>query len=36
LKNWAKVKDENTKWIIKDGMKKLVKEEQEKLKSLIG
>jgi 3-methyladenine DNA glycosylase AlkD len=36
LKKWAKIKDENTKWIIKDGMKKLAKEEQEKLKSIIG
>jgi 3-methyladenine DNA glycosylase AlkD len=35
LKKWAKTKDENTKWIIKEGMKKLSNKEQEKLKSLI-
>jgi 3-methyladenine DNA glycosylase AlkD len=36
LQRWAKIKDKNTKWIIKEGMKKLAKEEQEKLKSVIG
>lgn len=36
LKKWAKVDDKNTKWIIKEGMKKLPNNEQEKLKSLIG
>jgi 3-methyladenine DNA glycosylase AlkD len=36
LQKWAKFEDKNIKWIIKEGMKKLVKEEQEKLKSIIG
>jgi 3-methyladenine DNA glycosylase AlkD len=36
LQKWAKVDNKNTKWIIKEGMKKLAKKEQEKLKSLIG
>jgi len=36
LKKWAKVDDKNTKGIIKEGMKKLPNNEQEKLKSLIG
>jgi 3-methyladenine DNA glycosylase AlkD len=36
LKNWAKVDDKNTKWIIKEGMKKLVRKEQEKLESLLS
>jgi 3-methyladenine DNA glycosylase AlkD len=36
LQKWAKVDNKNTKWIIKEGMKKLAKEEQEKLKSMIG
>ena len=36
LQRWAKVNDKNTKWIIKEGMKKLPNNEQEKLKSLIG
>jgi 3-methyladenine DNA glycosylase AlkD len=36
LQKWAKFEDKNTKWIIKEGMKKLVKDEQEKLKSMIG
>ncbi len=35
LKKWAKVNDKNTKWIIKDGMKKLTKENQDALKSLL-
>ena len=36
LTKWAKSKpDKNTQWIIKDGMKKLSEEEQEKLKILI-
>jgi 3-methyladenine DNA glycosylase AlkD len=33
LKNWAKIKDKNTKWIIRNGMKKLAKEKQ---KAIIG
>ena len=36
LKMRAKVDDKNTKWIIKDGMKKLSEEEQKELKSSIG
>jgi len=36
LKNWAKVDDKNTKWIIKEGMKKLARKEQEKLESLLS
>lgn len=36
LQKWSKTGDGNTKWIIKEGMKKLTKEEQEELKSLIG
>jgi 3-methyladenine DNA glycosylase AlkC len=28
------VEDKNTKWIIKEGMKKLAKEEQKKLEGL--
>lgn len=35
LQKWATVDDKNTKWIIKEGMKKLPEEEQQKLKSLI-
>jgi len=34
LQKWAKIKDKNIKWIIKEGMKKLAREEQEKLKNL--
>ena len=33
---WAKSNNQNTNWIIKDGMEKLPAKEQEKLKSLIG
>jgi len=36
LQKWSKVEDKNTKWIIKEGMKKLSNKEQEKLKTLIG
>jgi 3-methyladenine DNA glycosylase AlkD len=36
LQKWAKFEDKNTKWIIKEGMKKLSNKEQEKLKTLIG
>ena len=36
LERWTKVKNKNTKRIIKEGMKKLSKDEQEKLKTLIG
>ena len=35
LSKWAKVENKNTKWIIKEGMKKLPKKEQEELKSLM-
>ncbi len=35
LKKWVKNNDKNTKWIIKDGMKKLTKENQDILKSLL-
>jgi 3-methyladenine DNA glycosylase AlkC len=34
LQKWAMVEDKNTKWIIKEGMKKLAKEEQKKLEGL--
>ena len=36
LQKWSKVEDKNTKWIRKEGMKKLSNKEQEKLKILIG
>lgn len=36
LQKWAKINDKNTKWIIKEGMKKLSEKEQKELKSLIG
>jgi len=35
LQKWAKVDDKNTKWIIKEGMKKLSEKEQKELKSSI-
>jgi 3-methyladenine DNA glycosylase AlkD len=35
LQKWIKVKDENTEWIIKEGMRKLQKEKQEEIKSLL-
>jgi len=35
LKKWVKVEDKNTKWIIKDGMKKLSDKKREKLKTFI-
>lgn len=31
---WTEFKNKNTNWIIRDGIKKLTKEQQEKLKSL--
>ncbi|MBW1972357.1 MAG: DNA alkylation repair protein [Deltaproteobacteria bacterium] len=34
LLKWSKINDKNTRWIVKDGMKKLPKNEQEKLNSL--
>ena len=34
LQKWTKVDDKNTKWIIKEGMKKLSEKKQEELKSL--
>jgi 3-methyladenine DNA glycosylase AlkC len=33
---WAGVRNPNTDWIIKDGMKKLPTKEQEILKSLMA
>jgi 3-methyladenine DNA glycosylase AlkD len=36
LQKWAEIKDKNTRWIIKAGMKKLQKEKQEEIKSLLG
>ena len=33
---WTKLNNQNTNWIMKDGMKKLPAKEQERLKSLIG
>jgi 3-methyladenine DNA glycosylase AlkD len=36
LQKWAKVKDKNTDWIIKEGMKKLSDVHQEKLRAMIG
>jgi len=36
LQKWAKVDDKNTKWIIKEGMKKLLEKEQKEIKSSIG
>ena len=35
LRKWAQVDDKNTKWIIREGMKKLSHEEQEKLRTLM-
>ena len=35
-RKWAKLNNQNTSWIIKDGMEKLPTKEQERLKSLIG
>ncbi len=35
LKRWAKVKDKNTVWIIKEGMKKLQEKEKKELKTII-
>ncbi len=35
LSKWARVKNKNTQWIIKDGMKKLPKEAQNNLKVLM-
>jgi len=33
LKKWAKVNNKNTKWIIREGMKKLSPQKQSELKS---
>jgi len=33
---WARLKNKNTNWIIKQGIKKLLEKQQEELKSLIG
>jgi len=35
LRKWAQVDDKNTKWIIREGMKKLSHEKQEKLRTLM-
>jgi 3-methyladenine DNA glycosylase AlkD len=35
LMKWSKVEDRNTKWIIKDGMKKLSKGQQEEILSIL-
>lgn len=35
LQKWAQVDDKNTKWIIREGMKKLSHEKQEKLRTLM-
>jgi len=35
-KKWARVGDKNTRWIIKEGMKKLSEKEQRELKSLMS
>ena len=35
LQKWAQVDDKNTKWIIREGMKKLSPEKQEKLRTLM-
>jgi 3-methyladenine DNA glycosylase AlkC len=34
-RKWAKLKNKNTNWIIKQGIKKLSEEQQEELKSLL-
>jgi 3-methyladenine DNA glycosylase AlkC len=36
LQKWAKDKDKNVRAIIKAGMKKLQKEKQEEIKSLLS
>lgn len=33
---WARLKNKDTQWIIKQGMKKLSEEQQEELSSLLG
>lgn len=35
-KKWARLKNKNTDWIIKQGIKKLSEEQQEELSSLLG
>ena len=35
-RKWAKLKNKNTNWIIKQGIKNLSKEQQEELLSLLG
>ena len=35
-RKWARLKNKNTNWIIKQGIKKLPEEQQEELKSLLG
>jgi len=35
-RKWAKLKNKNTNWIIRQGIKKLSKEQQEELLSLLG
>ncbi len=36
LKKWTKIDNKNTRWIIKEGMKKLTEKKQEELKSLMN
>lgn len=35
-RKWAKLKNKNTNWIIKQSIKKLSEEQQEEIKSLLG
>lgn len=35
-RKWTRLKNKNTNWIIKQGIKKLSEEQQEELKSLLG
>jgi len=35
-RKWAKLKNKNTNWIIRQGIKKLSKEQQEEMISLLG
>ncbi len=36
LKKWARSEDKNTKWIVREGMKKLPEEQQKQLRTMIG
>lgn len=35
-RKWARVENKNTDWIIKEGIKKLSEEQQDKLRSSLG